>query len=75
MAGLNLKLCEEKLTQYLDAAEKVSRKQSYSLDGRTLTYANLSEIQNAIKFWDSQCKKYGRNPRGNIVARSLTISE
>lgn len=75
MAGLTAAQCEAKLSQYLTAAEKVAAKQSYAIDGRSLTYANLTEINQAIEFWDKQCKRLSRGTRGNIVARSLTARD
>jgi hypothetical protein len=75
MAGLTLAQCEQKLSEYLTAAEKVAAKQSYSIDGRSLSYANIGEIQSAIEFWDKQCRRLSRGSRGNIVARSITASD
>jgi len=75
MAGLTLAQCETKLTEYLTAAEKVALKQSYSIDGRSLTYANLNEINAAIEFWDRQCKRLSRGSKGNMIARSLTARD
>jgi hypothetical protein len=75
MAGLTLAQCEQKLSEYLTAAEKVAAKQSYSIDGRSLSYANIGEIQSAIEFWDKQCRRLSRGSRGNKVARSITASD
>lgn len=73
MAGLTLAQAEAKLSEYLTAESKVLAKQSYSIDGRSLTYANLSEIRAGINHWDSVCKRLAvRGTRGNIRARSLT---
>jgi hypothetical protein len=75
MAGLTLAQCEQKLTEYLTAAEKVALKQSYSIDGRSLTYANIREIQDAIEFWDKQCRRLSRGRNGNLIARSITARD
>lgn len=75
MSGLTIEQCETKLSQYLTAAEKVAAKQSYSIDGRSLTYANIGEIQNAIEFWDKQCRRLSRGKNGNLIARSITARD
>lgn len=75
MAGITLAQAEAKLALYLTALDKVLLKQSYSIDGRSLTYANLADIENAIQYWDSKCKKLSRGSRGNITARSLTARD
>lgn len=75
MAGLTLAQCEQKLSEYLTASEKVAAKQSYSIDGRSLTYANIGEIQDAIEFWDKQCRRLSRGRNGNIIARSITARD
>jgi hypothetical protein len=75
MAGLTLAQCEQKLSEYLTASEKVAAKQSYSIDGRSLTYANIREIQDAIEFWDKQCRRLSRGRNGNIIARSITARD
>ena len=75
MAGLTLAQCEQKLSELLTAMEKVLAKQSYSIDGRSLTYANIGEIQDAIEFWDKQCRRLSRGRNGNIIARSITARD
>ena len=56
MAGITLAHAETKLTEYLTAESKVLSGQSYSLMGRTLTRANLSEIRQGIEYWDRKVK-------------------
>jgi hypothetical protein len=41
-------------TEYLNAEKAVLQGQSYSIGDRTLTRANLSEIQTGRQFWASQ---------------------
>lgn len=70
MAGLTLEQCDAQLAVWLEASTKIAGKQSYSIDGRTLTYADASEVNENIKYWDKMCRKLSRN-KGNIQARSL----
>lgn len=43
-----LKLKKERLQQYYDAEEKILKGQSYSIGSRSLTRANLKEVQDMI---------------------------
>lgn len=72
MAGITLASAEARLQEYLDAESKVLSGQSYSLQGRSLTRANLSEIREGIKVWDERCKELGAKARGrgrSVVGR------
>lgn len=57
MAGITLAQAEAQLSLYLAAEAAVLAKQSYSIAGRSLTYADLGEIQAGIKTWDARCKE------------------
>lgn len=72
MAGITLAMAEIKLAQYLDAESKVLAKQSYSLLGRTLTLANLSEIRAGIETWDQRVKTLDAKANGR--GRSVNAS-
>ena len=68
MAGLDLTTAEAKLAIWLDAEEKIASGQSISLDGRTLTRADLADVGKRIDFWDQRCKRLaGRSGRSGIV--------
>ncbi len=56
MAGLTLAQAEAKLAEYLAAETKVLKGQSVSIDGETLTRANLDSIQRGIDAWDKRVK-------------------
>lgn len=53
MAGITKAQAEAQLTLCLAASEAVSRSQSYSIGGRSLTRANLKEIREMIKFYQN----------------------
>lgn len=44
-------IARDMLGKYLTAAASVASGQSYSIDGRSLTRANLKDIQAAIEYW------------------------
>lgn len=54
MAGITLAQAEAQLALYLAAEAAVLAKQSYSISGRSLTLANLAEIQQGIKLWNER---------------------
>ena len=57
MPGITLEQAEAQLEAYLEASTAVATGQSYSIAGRSLTRANLAEIQQSIVFWDNQVKR------------------
>lgn len=72
MAGITLAQAEAKLALWLAALDKVSEGQSYSISegsgSRSLTRANLKDIQEQIEFWDGLVKKLSR---GGIRVRGV----
>lgn len=54
MAGITLAQAEAQLALYLEAEAAVLAKQSYSIGGRSLSLANLAEIQQGIKLWNDR---------------------
>ncbi|MDR7220348.1 DUF6148 family protein [Aminobacter aminovorans] len=68
MAGISLEHAERQLDLWLAASEKVAAKQSYSIGSRSLTLADLSDINAQIQYWDGQVKKLSRaaNGRGRV---------
>jgi len=69
MAGITLADAEAKLTLWLTAEEKVASGQSYTINGTTMTRANLNEIRETIDYWD---RKVQRLTRGGIRVRGIT---
>lgn len=72
MAGITQEVAEAKLQEYLDAETAVLTGQSYSIAGRSLTRANLSEIRAGIDTWDSRVKSLAlkASGRGRVVSVS-----
>lgn len=52
MSGITLAQAEAKLNEYLAAETKVLKGQAVSIDGETLTRANLDAIQRGIDSWN-----------------------
>lgn len=69
MAGITLAVAEARLTEYLAAEERVLAGQSYTINGRSLSRANLSEIQKGIDTWNNRVQKL---TRGGSRVRQIT---
>ena len=61
ITGITLEMCQVKLKMYLEAEEKVLLSQSYDIDGKEVTRADLDMILKGINLWEERCRKYG-NP-------------
>ena len=78
MAGITLETAKRHLDAWLEAELAVTQAQSYTIGSRTLTKANLTEIRNAIAYWEGKAeqlekiKKHGaRNKTKRFVPRDL----
>ena len=78
MAGITLETAQRHLDEWLEAELAVTTAQSYTLKNRTLTRANLTEIRNAIDYWNKKVialenakKAGGRNRVRRVVPRDL----
>ena len=60
MAGITLASSEAKLQEYLDAETKILASQSVSMNGRALTLADLTAVQEGINAWDRRVKRLSR---------------
>lgn len=54
MAGITLAQAQAQLDAYLAAETKVLAGQSYTIAGRSLTRADLAQIQKGIELWNSR---------------------
>lgn len=72
MAGITLAQAEAQLVLWLAASQAVALNQSYSIEGRSLTRANASEIRQQIDFWDNKCKALSK---GKIKVYSVSQME
>ncbi|RWC47965.1 MAG: hypothetical protein EOS55_13960 [Mesorhizobium sp.] len=69
MAGITLADAQAQLQLWLAASTKVAAKQSYSIAGRSLTLADLADINQQIKFWDDKVKLLSRAASGGRRVR------
>ncbi len=78
MAGITLETAQKHLDAWLEAELSVTTGQSYTIGSRVLTRANLTEIRNAIDYWnkkvialDSAQKGGGTSRVRRVVVRDL----
>ena len=78
MAGITLEIAQKHLDAWLEAEMQVTNAQSYTIGSRTLTKANLTEIRNAIEYWQQKVtilenlkKNNGRSRVKRFVPRDL----
>lgn len=69
MAGISAAQAETQLAAYLAAETAVLSGQSYELNGRRITRANLAEIQAGIKIWHQRAQSL---TRGGLVVKGAT---
>lgn len=72
MAGITLEQAEAKLAEYLAAETKVLKGQAVTVDGETLTRANLDIIQRGIDAWDKRVKNLSNSASGRGRARTVS---
>lgn len=73
MAGLTLEGSEAALAEWMAANTAVAAKQSYSIDGRSLTFADASQIRMQIDYWDKKCKELARDNAGPRVRFGVPV--
>ena len=78
MAGITLETAQKHSDAWLEAELTVTTGQSYTIGSRVLTRANLTEIRNAIDYWNKKVialenakKAGGRNRVRRVVPRDL----
>lgn len=49
---LTIEICNRYIKLYLEAEESILNSQSYTIDGRVLTRANLTEVKRARREWE-----------------------
>lgn len=71
MAGITADLAQSRLMEYINAEAKVLKGQSVTIDGETLTRANLESIRKGIEYWDGKAKELANLAIGRGRGRNL----
>jgi hypothetical protein len=61
MAGITLAQAQEQLDAFMAANLAVSKGQSYTIDGLSLTRADSAYILKQIEFWDARVKALSKD--------------
>ena len=61
------------LDAWLEAELQITAGQSYSIDGKTVTKANLSEVRNSVKYWERQVTLLKRKKKGKGRVRVSNV--
>lgn len=76
--GITLKDAQQHLEMWLKAEAAVASSQSYTIGTRSLTRANLKEVRDQIKFWQSKVAELerlearkGRNRAYRVIPRDF----
>lgn len=74
MADITPEFAKDRLALYLEAEAKVLSGQSYTVGGRSLTRAQLSEIRDGISYWRGQVSRLDATGQtGPTVRRIIPI--
>ncbi len=68
--AITLAIAEAKLDLWLAAEDAVATGQSYTVNNRSLTRANLSEIRGQIDYWEGKINKLSRGGGIRITGAS-----
>lgn len=68
MAGITLTTAQEHLDAWLAANKAVAKGKTYSLNGRSLTLADVNEIQGQIQYWERRVVALQNNSGGTDYA-------
>lgn len=69
--GIPYALAKERLLLWLEANEAVATGQSYTIGSRSLTRANLNDIQKQIDYWSKIVTKCESGHVGPYVQRAI----
>lgn len=72
MAGITLEQAEAQLALWIEADMRVSKKQEYTIAGRTWRAADAAEISNKIDYWNGWVQKLSRGGNGGMRIRGVT---
>lgn len=73
MAGITLVQAQAQLDAWLAADLAVSKKQSYRIADRQLTYADAAEITAKIEYWSAKVTELSRRANGRSRVRTIRV--
>jgi hypothetical protein len=73
MAGITLAQAQAQLDNWIAADMAVSKKQSYRIGERQLTYADAAEVTNKIDYWNRKVVELSGRASGRGRARTMRV--
>lgn len=67
MAGITLEQAEAKLSEYLEAEEKILAGQAFSRNGKMMTMADLATVQAGVATWEARVQRLSRSGRMQVM--------
>ncbi len=71
--AISLETAKQMLDLYVQAEKEVLLNQSYKINDRTLTRANLEEISKNRQIWEQKVSRLERNTRGLVIKRGVVL--
>lgn len=60
MVAISLATAQAQLTLWVAASEAISKNQSYSINGRSLSRADAADVLKMIDYWEAKVDKLSR---------------
>ena len=73
MAGLTQEQAQTQLGNAIAALNSAYTNQSYSIEGRSLSRQSISDLQDAVDYWDKKVKELEENADGGLITSQITI--
>jgi hypothetical protein len=65
--SITLQIAKDALTAWIKADLSVAKGQSYSMNGRTLTLANIREIREQLHYWERRVAAFSGSNHNNQI--------
>ena len=65
--SITLQIAKDALIAWIKADLSVAKGQSYSMNGRTLTLANIREIREQVHYWERRVAAFSRANYNNQI--------
>ena len=69
--AISLKTAQQQLDMWLRCSEAIAQNQSYKINDRTFTRANLEEVNRSLIMWEKKVELIKLH--GNSLKRGITI--
>jgi hypothetical protein len=75
--AISLKVAQNQLNQWLDCSTAIATNQSYKINDRAFTRADLAEVNKSILLWEKKVNQLtlsgGKVRRGPVIRRGVVL--